>query len=201
VDDNAYEVQSLASIDESWQRLAFERRYGGCNEHVTQVDLTAVIRTLTGSDWSGPEIQPAVLSSRQPNAFILASGHLYLTAGLVEIICSEDELAAVIAHELAHLEDARGFFSANLSMNERMRIESEADQRAAGRLIEARFDPTALIDMIVRLTGDQPEGWADYRRRQLQAYLGLPLARDVCDVQDQFATATPIAVSGSSRRG
>ncbi len=201
VDDAAMEVQSLTSIDASWQRLAFERRHGGCNDHAVHLDLTDVIDALTGRQWSGPQIQPAVLSSRQPNAFVLASGHLYVTAGLVDLICSEDELAAVIAHELAHLEDARGFFAANLSMDERRQIEAEADQRAAGRLIEAHYDPTALIDMIVRLTDDQPKGWAEFRRQQLESYLGLPIVRDVCDADDQLFTETPNTATSLSQQG
>jgi predicted Zn-dependent protease len=45
-----------------------------------------------------------VLDSREINAFATPGGHIFLTRGLVECADSEDSLAAVIAHELAHIQ-------------------------------------------------------------------------------------------------
>jgi Zn-dependent protease with chaperone function len=43
-----------------------------------------------------------VLDSFEINAFSLPGGYLYLTRGLLSAVESDDELAAVIAHEIAH---------------------------------------------------------------------------------------------------
>jgi len=44
-----------------------------------------------------------VLDSPELNAFASPGGHIFITKGLVELTASEDMLAAVIAHELAHI--------------------------------------------------------------------------------------------------
>ncbi len=43
-----------------------------------------------------------ILESQEINAFSLPGGYLYITAGLANAIESDDELAAVLAHEIAH---------------------------------------------------------------------------------------------------
>ena len=48
--------------------------------------------------------QAAILDTPIINAFATPGGHIFLTKGLVEAVTSEDMLAAVIAHELAHIE-------------------------------------------------------------------------------------------------
>jgi len=44
-----------------------------------------------------------ILDSREPNAFSTPGGHIFLTKGLVDIVSTEDALAGIIAHELAHV--------------------------------------------------------------------------------------------------
>ncbi|MGC9316899.1 MAG: M48 family metalloprotease, partial [Armatimonadota bacterium] len=46
-----------------------------------------------------------VLDSPEANGFALPGGWIFVTAGLLETLQSEDELAAVLGHELAHLVD------------------------------------------------------------------------------------------------
>jgi predicted Zn-dependent protease len=46
----------------------------------------------------------AILDSPTINAFATPGGHIFLTLGLVRCADSEDALAAVIAHELAHIQ-------------------------------------------------------------------------------------------------
>jgi predicted Zn-dependent protease len=50
----------------------------------------------------------ALLDSREINAFATPGGHIFLTRELVELANSEDALAAVIAHELAHIQLEHG---------------------------------------------------------------------------------------------
>jgi predicted Zn-dependent protease len=46
----------------------------------------------------------ALLDSQEINAFATSGGHIYLTRGLVSSAKSEDALAGVIAHEIAHIQ-------------------------------------------------------------------------------------------------
>ena len=44
-----------------------------------------------------------VVDEHQPNAFALPGGHVYVTRGLLGLLNSEDELAGVLGHEIAHV--------------------------------------------------------------------------------------------------
>jgi predicted Zn-dependent protease len=45
-----------------------------------------------------------ILDSPELNAFATTGGHIFITRGLVEALASEDALAAVLAHEIAHIQ-------------------------------------------------------------------------------------------------
>jgi len=49
-----------------------------------------------------------ILDSQIPNAFSTPGGHIFLTRGLIDLASSEDMLAAVIAHEIAHVQLKHG---------------------------------------------------------------------------------------------
>ena len=44
-----------------------------------------------------------VVDMKEPNAFALPGGHIYISRGLLSIMNSEDELAAVLGHEIGHV--------------------------------------------------------------------------------------------------
>lgn len=46
----------------------------------------------------------AILDSEEINAFATSGGHILITRGLLQCTASEDALAAVIAHEVAHIQ-------------------------------------------------------------------------------------------------
>jgi len=46
----------------------------------------------------------AILDTNEINAFATSSGHIFLTRGLISVARSEDALAGVIAHEIAHIQ-------------------------------------------------------------------------------------------------
>ena len=50
----------------------------------------------------------AVLDTSEPNAFACPGGIIFVTRGLVQTCASEDELAAVLAHEVAHVANKDG---------------------------------------------------------------------------------------------
>jgi len=50
----------------------------------------------------------AILDSNEINAFATSGGHIYVTRGLINAAKSEDALAGVIAHEVAHIQLRHG---------------------------------------------------------------------------------------------
>jgi predicted Zn-dependent protease len=44
-----------------------------------------------------------VLKESEPNAFAIPGGRIFITTGLITLVGSEDELAGVISHEIAHV--------------------------------------------------------------------------------------------------
>jgi predicted Zn-dependent protease len=43
-----------------------------------------------------------VVQEQEPNAFAIPGGHIFVTSGLIRFVDTEDELAGVIGHEIAH---------------------------------------------------------------------------------------------------
>jgi len=98
-----------------------------------------------------------VLDTPEFNAFATPGGHIFLTRGLVEAAESEDMLAAVIAHELAHVMLDHG-----LSMIREMAFVDDAARMArraadfagggaeAERLMDFRDSVSAIFDALVR---------------------------------------------------
>lgn len=52
----------------------------------------------------GMKLRCTVLHDKTVNAFAIPGGNVYVYSGIVDFLQSDDELAAVIAHELAHVE-------------------------------------------------------------------------------------------------
>lgn len=164
-------MEAMTSVEASVRRTAFELGHGGRVHGRRVAKLVDIVGQFTQADWDGPAIRVAILASDRPNAYVLASGHLYATVGLFDVVCSDDELAAVVAHELAHLDDIRSFSEFNLTPAERLEIEARADAVALGMLVSAGYRASALTDMVNRLADEQPEGWAQRRCDNLSAIL------------------------------
>ena len=49
-----------------------------------------------------------ILDSNIPNAYSTPGGHIFVSRGLIDIAASEDMLASVIAHEIAHIQLSHG---------------------------------------------------------------------------------------------
>ena len=74
-------------------------------------DLTLYLNEITVAvaiNSRKPEIfngyHTAILDSEEINAFATPGGHIFITRGLLQCATSEDALAAVIAHEIAHIQ-------------------------------------------------------------------------------------------------
>jgi hypothetical protein len=105
------------------------------------------IRITGGSEWYG---------------FLLPQRILYVSAGLLEHVSSEAELAGLLAHELGHELNPRAttekfqqcaLAAGYLPVRRKLR-ESEllATQRAIGYMKASRYDPSALLDLFSKIS-------------------------------------------------
>jgi predicted Zn-dependent protease len=83
-------------------------KYRYCNE---RPELTRYLNEITAAlvvNSSKPELyngyHTAILDNVEVNAFATSGGHIFITQGLLDCVSSEDTLAAVIAHEIAHIQ-------------------------------------------------------------------------------------------------
>ncbi len=75
-------------------------------EYVNKVCQVLVINSGREELFKGYSV--AILDSDQINAFATSGGHIFVTRGLVSCAESEDALAAVVAHEIAHVQLKHG---------------------------------------------------------------------------------------------
>lgn len=92
-----------------------------------------------------------VLEDKTINAFAAPGGYIFVTAGAIEQAGSEDELAAILSHEVAHVRRGHALGSIKKSrmagvMKEMLDSSVELDKQALGTLTEA-FDG-AMDDMM-----------------------------------------------------
>ncbi|MEZ5792173.1 MAG: M48 family metalloprotease [Nitratireductor sp.] len=80
-------------------------KYGGeyRNEEAEKVVALVVGRLISVSDDPSRVFKITILNTPKVNAFALPGGYLYVTRGLLALANDSAELAAVIAHEMAHV--------------------------------------------------------------------------------------------------
>lgn len=106
-----------------------------------------------------------VLDDPEPQGHALLGGYVYVTTGALARLGSEAELAALLAHEVAHvsLDHGDGLLEIDddLVLSDpgavRRRLaharddEIEADERAVALLVAAGYDPAAMLAMLRRV--------------------------------------------------
>lgn len=75
--------------------------------YLNQIAHALVVNSLRPELFNGYRV--AILNTDEINAFATPGGHIFLTRGLIQSATSEDTLAAIIAHEIAHIQLAHGF--------------------------------------------------------------------------------------------
>ncbi|TAM58629.1 hypothetical protein EPN52_10265 [bacterium] len=143
-----------------------------------------------------------ILDSETPNAFSLPGGTVYITKGMLNFIQDDDELAAVLGHELGHeeqyhitkmYEEVKGantlltilkFFSplvsrfgdlaAGLYLLKVSRYhELKADEYGLRLMTQAGFDPQTMVDFMTRL-GSIEEKSGGVFSRYFETHPGSP---------------------------
>ncbi|MEW6367587.1 MAG: M48 family metalloprotease [Acidobacteriota bacterium] len=139
-------------------------------ERVAQARIESIAaRVALSSDYTG-EVRVRLTTSRPLKATAIMGGYLYIDTSVVALTSSDDELAAVLAHEVAHLAARHGselicyyqFLErrfktprviANNITDRILANELEADELAAQYLQLAGYDPTALPLILCKLDG------------------------------------------------
>lgn len=135
-----------------------------------------------------------IIDSEEVNAFSVPGGYIFVDAGLLNFVHSDDELAAVLGHEIGHVErrhvvtltqkakaleiilDVAGIFApgisrfgnlaGNLTLYKMARVdELQADQYGLMLMSQAGYDPEAMVSFLTRLGEDSP-----HAHRQLKHY-------------------------------
>ena len=163
---------------------------------------TIVDRIVAASDDPGQKYRITILNSSSPNAFALPNGELYVTRGLLALANDTSEVAAVIAHEVAHvtashalkraeLEKLARSLPEGLALNETNNAESlqflrasfsraqelEADEIGIKTIAKAGYDPygaARFLSSMSRLSNFQTLSQAGRRMTFLSSHPATP---------------------------
>jgi Zn-dependent protease with chaperone function len=152
-----------ASIPAEWQSWGAE----------TDWELTAIAHLLLRGEPNAERFKDVlVLPLREANAFITSDGYLVITEGLLEQLNGRDEIAFVIAHELAHLVKGHPRnLETNLTRLERIRTEVE---RGLGTSVVGT-GLQLLVNAIASYYSREREREADAEAVRLMAKVGFDL--------------------------
>ena len=146
------------------------------------VQLKALVALVArGSPPGGFEFQVVLLADPEPNAFAVPGGYIFVNQGLLGLAETREELAGVLAHEMAHVTRRHGLrriiASAGPSLLLKIFVgqddsvagtigrgshllvrqsfsrdyEWEADDTAWQTLVAAKIDPRGLADFLKKL--------------------------------------------------
>jgi Zn-dependent protease with chaperone function len=131
-----------------------------CEESAAEQRLEVALERLRVS-YQGPA-RVCVLDSPKPAAYSWSNGNIYLTRGLIERL-NDDEMSAVIAHELGHLTHAdsasQGFALGGLRTGD----EQSADAVGIMLLRLSGIPPAALAHALAKVR-DAPQTPVDVRQ-------------------------------------
>lgn len=146
-------------------------------------ELAALMSRLEqGADIDGYTFDVQVLNADFVNAFALPGGYMLVSSGLILDCASPDELAGVLAHEMAHVtsrhgtagmlrqqvwstfarlmglaDNAAGSLAAALMQSSFSREqERQADFLGAARLVGAGINPLGMADFFARMEAHNP---------------------------------------------
>lgn len=121
--------------------------------YLNSICNTIIINSDKVNPYKGYSV--GVLDSKQINAFATPGGHILITRGMLKSVNSEDELAAVISHELSHIQLEHSIKA--IKKNERTQTAGLITTRVLAILVGTQEnakqeDIDSLIDTGVNLT-------------------------------------------------
>ena len=148
--DSAFAQQNATPEDEYYLgRAVAANILSAYRPYTANHELTAYLNSICQTiaiNSSNPVIfggyHVLVLDSHEFNAFATPGGHIFITRGLVEAASSEDMLAALIAHEMAHIMLKHG-----MRLIDDMFIFNQASQAASqGQLLSGSSSANKLME-------------------------------------------------------
>jgi Zn-dependent protease with chaperone function len=115
---SGYMVRAIvAKIPPEWEREVGNAVLMEVREQLSFVDDSNAVAKLEQSmapllkqvDTPGLKFQFYVVADQLPNAFALPGGHVIVTSGMLTFFDRQEEIAGVIAHEMAHITQKHGF--------------------------------------------------------------------------------------------
>lgn len=137
------------------QHTAIVEQFGG---EYDDPDLSAYVdrigqRIVANSDMAGLPFRFTVLDNPIVNAFTTGGGHVYVTRGIIAAINTEAELAALLAHEVAHVTERH-------SAQREARIEQDRAMTLGVGLLSGSLRAALLSDILGNVSR------SDYSRSQ-----------------------------------
>ena len=124
--------------------------YGGVYESEKLEGLIVSIlgRLIDHLPDKAPVFSITILDSPDINAFALPGGYLYITRGLIALANDESEIAAVIAHEIAHVQKSHGvertIQARNVTIVERV-VNEVVSNELAGKVAKASAQQKLVV--------------------------------------------------------
>lgn len=113
-------------------------------------------KLVTANNFSAKTVSPILLKSNSVNAYSLGSNssfsYVYVTKGLIKFVQNDDQLAAVLAHEISHIilgHHLARTKSSGSKFNQRQEL--EADRYSIRLLKKAGFKVQQSIKLLERL--------------------------------------------------
>jgi len=148
-------------------------------QYMNRICQTLAINSSQPVAYNGYHV--IILDSPEFNAFATSGGHILITRGLAELAASEDMLAAVIAHELAHIilkhsvdtiNEVR-FTDEMMAAADRAAGIAARNSVSAGKLLYFRETITKSMDTLMKNGYSQAQEFnADWEAMVLLAYAG-----------------------------
>lgn len=126
------------------------------DDHQALQTLNTLADRLTQSTKVRIPFHIGILNYPEMNAFCTNQGQIFVTRRLLQSVGSEEEIAAVLAHELAHLS-RRFSSSAVRSFSAMNGDEFQADQAGLKMLNRAQISSASLLVVLSRVT----TAWGD----------------------------------------
>ncbi len=127
------------------------------NRYLNRLGQTLALFSERPELYTGYRFQ--ILDDKEINAFATPGGHVFLTTGMLRLADTEGELAAILAHEISHIQEKHGLQSIRTSRvtaaftSAALTGARIAGDREIGRLTEIFEDSIADITQTLFTTG------------------------------------------------
>ncbi|MBM4054901.1 MAG: hypothetical protein FJ264_09595 [Planctomycetes bacterium] len=160
------EIELGKKVDEYLSRELYFETDEELNKKIN--DITSLIVSV--SERKTLPYVCSIVQSYSINAFSSPGGHIYITNGLLQLTTTEDEMACIIGHEVAHsslrhaskfYQELKHIFSQQDNVHENAiaklllkshlnEFEEEADRKGVLYAFNAGYDPHGLPDFLER---------------------------------------------------